>query len=266
MTSKKKIVIADTCDSFRQIFIERIKCETDFQIVGQTKDGKELISMIREIKPDIVVMESVLEKLDGLEVLDCISTMTESVRPKVIFLSAFTRGNIAQLAADKGADYFMVKPCRISIMLQRMRQIINDDEEEQIEINRYKEIENIEKPCVKCGLEAAATYVIQEIGIPAHIQGYQYLREAILIAVNDMDVMNAVTKELYPMIAKRFKTTSSRVERSMRHGIEVAWCRGNAEVLQRYFGGPVGGLKCRPTNSEFIAIIADDLRLRQRAN
>lgn len=266
MTSKKKIVIADTCDSFRQIFIERIKCETDFQIVGQTKDGKELISMIREIKPDIVVMESVLEKMDGLEVLDCISTMTESVRPKVIFLSAFTRGNIAQLAADKGADYFMVKPCRISIMLQRMRNLILSSEEESTAVNEYEEIEMIKKYNSTCELETAATYVIQQIGIPAHIQGYQYLREAILIAVNDMDVMNAVTKELYPMIAKRFKTTSSRVERSMRHGIEVAWCRGNAEVLQRYFGGPVRGLKCRPTNSEFIAIIADDLRLRQRAN
>lgn len=273
MKGNKKILVADTGDSFRQSFIERINREADLQVVGETRDGEELLNMVREKKPDLVVMESVLEKMDGLEVLDYISAMEQSIRPRVMFLSGFTHGNMAQLAAEKGADYFMAKPCRISTVCERIRQLTEDDMDEEEEDTKKKEPAEKEteakrdlfaETASEGSTEAIVTSMILEIGIPAHIKGYQYLREAILIAIEDMDIMNAVTKELYPMVAKRFNTTSIRVERAIRHGIEVAWDRGSLDVLQKYFGYSVSSLKGRPTNSEFIAMIADRILMQQK--
>lgn len=270
MTGNRKIIIADTEDNFRQNFVERINNENDFQMIGETRDGEELLNMVREKKPDLIVMESVLEKMDGLEVLDYLSGMEQNIRPRVIFLSGFTRGNMPQIAAEKGADYFMAKPCRINTVFERLRQLTADDLEDLEDTYEAPQQEiiikkaNIEEVAFSNEMEATVTSIILEIGIPAHIKGYQYLRTAILIAVNNMDIINAVTKELYPMIAKRFNTTSSRVERAMRHGIEVAWERGNLDALQRYFGYSVSSAKGRPTNSEFVAMIADHIQMQRK--
>lgn len=245
MKGNRKILIADTGDSFRKSFVERTNQETDLQVVGETRDGEELLCMVREKRPDLIVMESVLEKMDGLEVLDYISSMEKNIRPKVIFLSGFTRGNVAQIAAEKGADYFMAKPCRLNTVFERIRQLTEDDTDCVEEFPKKVEIE---ESAFCGGLETMVTSLMLEIGIPAHIKGYPYLREAILIAVQDMDILNAVTKELYPMVGKQFQTTSVRVERAIRHAIEVAWDRGNLDILQRYFGYSVSSLKGRPTN------------------
>ena len=169
----------------------------------------------------------------------------------VLILSSFAKGSMAELAAAKGADHYMTKPCRVSTVCERIRQLTGENKKE-------------ENGDIPYNLENTVTSIIHEVGVPAHIKGYQYLREAILIAVADMDVINAVTKVLYPEVAKRFNTTASRVERAIRHAIEVAWDRGDLETLQKYFGYTVSNVKGNPTNSEFIAMIADRLQLQQK--
>ena len=242
----KRILLADAGEEFRANFLSGLVNEPDIQVIGQTGDGLELMRMARDLEPDAIVMELVLTGMDGLEVLDELSKLER--RPKVVVLSSYTRGNVAELAAAKGADYYITKPGRVSTVCQRIRQVTAGTGLE----------EDLEKGIA---LETQVTAIIHEVGVPAHIKGYQYLREAILIAVEDMDVINAVTKVLYPEVAKRFGTTASRVERAIRHAIEVAWDRGDLDILQKYFGFTVSNSKGKPTNSEFIAMIADRLTL-----
>ena len=245
----RKVLVADTSEEFRRNFVDGINAESDLRAVGQTGDGRELLSLVKETDPDVIVMDMILTGIDGLEVLDELAKLPKA--PKVIILSSYIRGNIAQVAADKGAAYYITKPGRVSMVCERIRQVMTT-EKPKAEVDS------------QAGLEASVTAIIHEVGVPAHIKGYQYLREAILLAVQDMDVINAVTKILYPEVAKRFNTTSSRVERAIRHAIEVAWDRGDIETLQKYFGYTVSNAKGKPTNSEFIAMIADRLQLQMR--
>lgn len=249
MEAIKRILIADTGTEFRTILTQSLEKEADLQIVGETADGAELVQLARDLKPDAVIMEMVLTGMDGLEVLDELSAMKEP--PKVLILSSYIRGNVIDEAAARGADFFITKPCKISTVCQRLRQVMSPG---------GLESDHNEGP----DLERQVTAIIHEVGVPAHIKGYQYLREAIMIAVDDMDVINAVTKVLYPEVAKTFGTTASRVERAIRHAIEVAWDRGDLETLQKYFGYTVSNTKGKPTNSEFIAMIADRLQLERR--
>ena len=232
----RRILVADTGEDFRRSFVEAVRAEGDIQVAGDTGDGVELLRMVETQRPDVIVMEMVLTGMDGLEVLEALPTL---------------KGTMAELAAAKGADHYMTKPCRVSTVCERIRQLCGTG---TLEDGRDR----------GQNLEAVVTAIIHEIGVPAHIKGYQYLREAILLAVADREVINAVTKVLYPEVAKRFGTTASRVERAIRHAIEVAWDRGDLETLQKYFGYTVSNVKGKPTNSEFIAMIADRLQLQQR--
>ena len=251
MENTKRIVVADTGTEFRKSLIRALAEEPDFQIVGETGDGTELMNLVRQEQPDAVVMDMVLTGgMDGMDVLDAFSLMED--RPKVLVLSSYIRGSVVDAAAAKGADFFLIKPCRLTAVGERLRQIMSSSGVEESETDTGP------------ALETQVTAIIHEIGVPAHIKGYQYLRDAIVIAVNDMDVINAVTKVLYPEVAKRFNTTPSRVERAIRHAIEVAWDRGDLETLQKYFGYTVSNAKGKPTNSEFIAMIADRLQLARR--
>ena len=247
MDLKKRVVIADASEEFRQMLSDMIESETDLALVGQTGDGEELLNIISRTKPDVVIMDLLLTGMDGLEVMEKL----EEHRPKLLVLSAFADSQLAEQVSVRGGAYCMLKPCRMSTLLERVRQLatsaVQEDEEE--DSARL--------------LERRVTAIIHEIGVPAHIKGYQYLREAITLVVNDMDTINAVTKVLYPAVAKRFGTTASRVERAIRHAIEVAWDRGDLETLQKYFGYTVNGAKGKPTNSEFIAMIADRISLEQ---
>ena len=245
--------MADASEEFRHLFITALDEESDVELAGETGDGEEAVRLARELAPDVVVMDFVLTRMDGLEVLEALAALP--ARPRVLVLSSFARGNMAELAASHGADYYMLKPCKLSTVLERVRQLTAQDTE-----NGETGRQNADGR----SLESTVTAIIHEIGVPAHIKGYQYLREAILIAVDDMDVINAVTKVLYPEVAKRFGTTASRVERAIRHAIEVAWDRGDLETLQKYFGYTVSNAKGKPTNSEFIAMIADKLQLELR--
>ena len=252
MENIKRIVVADTGTEFRKSVVRTLNDEPGLRVIGETGDGSELLHMVRDLQPDAVVMELVLTGgMDGLDVLEEFAQLQS--RPRVLILSSYMKGSMVDTAAAKGADFYMTKPCRISSVGERLRQIMAPGglEPEQDDT---------------ATLEAQVTAIIHEVGVPAHIKGYQYLREAIIIAVKDMDVINAVTKVLYPEVAKRFGTTASRVERAIRHAIEVAWDRGDLETLQKYFGYTVSNAKGKPTNSEFIAMIADRLQLERRKN
>ncbi len=250
MENKRRILIADASDEFRKLLCDAVAGESDLEVAGETGDGQEVLRLVRELTPEAVVMDLVLRNEDGLAVLRELGEL--EIHPRVLVLSGFARSNMAELAAAAGADYCLMKPCRMDTVVERVRQMTAGymDGEERSGWER--------------GLESVVTAIIHEIGVPAHIKGYQYLREAIIIAVEDMDVINAVTKVLYPEVAKRFGTTASRVERAIRHAIEVAWDRGDLETLQKYFGYTVSNAKGKPTNSEFIAMIADRLQLQRK--
>ena len=248
----KKVLVADASEDFRRLFAGALHEEPDMTLVGETGDGEEAVRLVRETAPDVVVMDMVLARMDGMEVLRELSAI--SPRPRVLVLSGFARGNMAARAAQLGADYCMMKPCRTSSVLGRVRQLATQVPMPGEEDERRSSARSL-------SLESTVTAIIHEIGVPAHIKGYQYLREAILIAVEDMDVINAVTKVLYPEVAKRFGTTASRVERAIRHAIEVAWSRGKMDTINEIFGYTVSNGKGKPTNSEFIALIADKIRL-----
>ncbi len=255
MSEKTRIVLADAAEDFRRMTAEAIGQEEDLELVGQTGDGEELLHMACSLRPQAIVMDLVLSGLDGLGVLEGLKALGPD-RPRVLVLSAFSPSAFGDRLPGLGVDYFMLKPCRLTTLLERIRQVsaLSGAEEEP------EEPEGREAPDRQT-LEREITAIIHDIGVPAHIKGYQYLREAIGLAVEDMDVINAVTKILYPTVARKFDTTASRVERAIRHAIEVAWDRGDLETLQKYFGYTVSNTKGKPTNSEFIAMIADRISL-----
>ena len=249
MVELKKIVVADASEEFRQMFADMLEGEEDLTLAGSTGDGEELLALVARTNPDVVVMDLLLTGMDGLEVLERL----KAHKARVLVLSAFAGSNLAEEVSAKGAAYCMMKPCRMSTVIERARQLCAGQEEHP------------EESAARV-LERRVTAIIHEIGVPAHIKGYQYLREAIALVVNDMDTINAVTKVLYPTVAKKFGTTASRVERAIRHAIEVAWDRGDLETLQKYFGYTVSNAKGKPTNSEFIAMISDRLCLDMKKN
>jgi two-component system response regulator (stage 0 sporulation protein A) len=256
METKKRVLVADAGEEFRRLLVNAISEESDLEVVADTCDGQETCRLTQELRPDVVAMDLVLTRMDGLEVLQAINAMLP--RPRILVLSSFANGTMAAHAAAGGADYYLMKPAKLSTVVERTRQLCGQSM-----------LEAPQEAPVRAGvreqsLESTVTAIIHEIGVPAHIKGYQYLREAIIIAVEDMEVINAVTKILYPEVAKRFSTTASRVERAIRHAIEVAWDRGDLETLQKYFGYTVSNAKGKPTNSEFIAMIADRLQLQRK--
>ena len=248
MENRIKVVLADANENFRTMLQQTIENTGEFDVVGSAGDGAEAWKMIERERPQLVITDVILPELDGFALLDRMAKLP--ARPKTILVSAFYREQMVMQAMEQGAAYFMAKPCEAGSLLERMRQAVNDGSEGAEDEFR--------------SLEREVTAVIHEVGVPAHIKGYQYVREAIVIAVQDMDVINAVTKVLYPEVARRYSTTPSRVERAVRHAIEVAWDRGDLETLQRYFGYTVSNTKGKPTNSEFIAMIADRIRLQRK--
>ncbi|OFI07608.1 stage 0 sporulation protein A [Clostridium acetireducens DSM 10703] len=269
MENKKiSIVIADDNKEFCNILNDYLLSQKDILVTGVAKDGVEALKLIDEKKPDLVILDIIMPHLDGLGVLERLNSTDTNPMPRVIVLSAVGQDKITQRAINLGADYYVVKPFDMDVFTKRIRQMFNgvvgsepikksviSFENRPIEINHHNEITD---------LEAEITNIIHEIGVPAHIKGYMYLREAISMVVNDMELLSAVTKELYPNIAKKYNTTSSRVERAIRHAIEVAWSRGQIETINRIFGYTVHNDKGKPTNSEFIAMVADKLRLKNK--
>ena len=260
METKIRILLADPNADFCKMMTDLLNRERDMEVIGSTGDGLEALELIQRQEPDVVLLDLVLSRLDGLSLLR--RMRREGSAGHVIVLSGFVNSKVVMDCASLGADYFVPKPCDSSVVLSHIRQSVGRGGEAG-----YESIDcgSVWKRAVSGpDLESMVTDVIHEIGVPAHIKGYQYLREAIILTINDMEMINAVTKVLYPEVAKKFDTTPSRVERASRHAIEVAWDRGDIEVLQKYFGYTVSNIKGKPTNSEFIAMIADNLTLKRK--
>jgi two-component system response regulator (stage 0 sporulation protein A) len=258
---KIKILIADDNKEFCEIVGEYLSREKDIELVGTANDGFEALDMINENNPDIVVLDIIMPHLDGLGVLEKLNSLDIEKMPNIIVLSAVGQDKITQRALALGADYYIVKPFDMQIFIKRIRQMM-DNNVVPVEKRRKSQPESFFSEGQS--LDVEITNIIHEIGVPAHIKGYLYLREAIKTVVNDIEMLSAVTKELYPTIAKKYNTTSSRVERAIRHAIEVAWSRGKVDTINSLFGYTIHNGKGKPTNSEFIAMVADKIRLKQR--
>lgn len=233
----------------------------EFELVGFAYDGKDGLEKIGALEPDAIVLDIVMPVLDGIGVLKAINVYTGVKKPVVMVLSALSQEHVSNMVASYGADYYMVKPASYETLFDRLRMLCRP----ALKISDARNLRGAEELSEK-DLEIRVTNVIHNVGVPANIKGYQYLRDAILMTIDDNEMINAVTKQLYPEVAKRHKTTSSRVERAIRHAIEVACTRGNEECFYKLFGYTVSTLKGKPTNSEFIALIADKLRLELKAS
>ena len=266
MKEKITVLISDDNVEFANTLSSYLENDDEIVIIGRAKDGEEALEMIAAMRPDIVLLDVIMPHLDGLGVLERLNAMNLERRPICIMLSAVGQDKITQKAISLGAQYYIVKPFDIEVLIQRIKEIkyylpkekttyvIREPKVQYIDVPR-QEIKNEDS------LEALVTNVIHEVGVPAHIKGYQYLREAIMLVVNNIDIINQITKQLYPEIAEKYNTTPSRVERAIRHAIEVAWGRGEQSTVENIFGYTVSASKGKPTNSEFIAMIADKLRL-----
>ncbi|HHV39019.1 MAG TPA: sporulation transcription factor Spo0A [Tepidimicrobium sp.] len=260
---KATVLIVDDNKEFCDILRSFIEKDEQFEVVGIARDGLEALDKISEEQPDVLILDVIMPHLDGLGVLEKMRSLELKKRPKVLMLSAVGQDKITQRAIELGADYYVVKPFDFEVFVQRLKQVISTDGLDSRLKNSYIKMSILDEANIDTAtsLEARITNVIHEIGVPAHIKGYQYLREAIIMVIQDMELLGAVTKELYPNIADVYNTTPSRVERAIRHAIEVAWTRGKIDTINKIFGYTVNTDKGKPTNSEFIAMIADKLRL-----
>lgn len=268
MKDKITVLIADDNSEFANNLAGYVEQEEDMEVISMARDGNEAFDMICNIQPDICLLDVIMPHLDGIGVLEKIQSANLRKTPLCIMLSAVGQDKITQRALDLGAEYYVVKPFDIKLLLKRIKELKNYQPSQfknMTMMSREIKAPYIEIPEAnkknECNLEALVTNVIHEVGVPVHIKGYQYLREAIMLVVNDIDVINQITKQLYPEIAEKFSTTPSRVERAIRHAIEVAWGRGQQEAVENIFGYTISASKGKPTNSEFIAMIADKLRL-----
>ena len=250
MENRVKILIADGNEEFCDHVKRRLEQVPGYEIVGTAADGQRALELMRVTKPDILVLDLMLSKLDGIAVLKRAREMDKA--PAALVLTGFMTEYVANMAASLGVQYFMTKPCELDAVAERIHEMTAIDGQLRQSAQRRQEV----------NIEAMVTSIIHEIGVPAHIKGYQYLREAILITAADPSVLNkAVTKILYPEIARRYGTTALRVERCIRSAIETAWDRASPETLPKYFGCTVSSQRGKPSNAEFIALLAERLTL-----
>lgn len=262
MLKKIRVLLADDNKEFCEVIGAYLDKQGDIEVVGFAYDGISAYKKIQELRPDVVILDGIMPKLDGLGVLEKLDKKNNPQNsPMCIILSAITQEKITQKAIELGAEYYIAKPFDIDILPKRVRQLNNN-----ILPNKNILFKRSGADFENYSLESKVTGILHNIGVPAHIRGYHYMREAILMAVDDIDILNYITKELYPAIAKKCNTTSSRVERAIRHAIEVAWNRGKIEEIDKFFGYTINNSKGKPTNSEFIALIADRLRLELKAS
>lgn len=260
-----RVLIADDNKEFGEILKEYLNSQDDIEVVALAKDGVEACDMIQETQPDIAILDIIMPYLDGLGVLEKVNQTSHGKRPLFIILSAVGQDKITQKALSLGAEYYIIKPFDMDVLVSRIRQLKDNHVPSPGRMEFMSEIRMpMPQPSFK-NLEGEVTNIIHEIGVPAHIKGYQYLRDAIIMAVKDTDIINSITKQLYPSIAREYNTTPSRVERAIRHAIEVAWGRGQVDTIDSLFGYTVNLGKGKPTNSEFIAMVADKLRLELKA-
>ncbi len=267
MNQTIKVVIGVSKVSEEEMAIKLKEYQSDIEVVAIGTDGKEIFEQIEKLHPDVAVIDAVLPNIDGIGILEAIKARADLKDISVVLTSSSGSDGFIECAYNLGAEYFLMKPFSNEILAKRIVQIMEMKEKQRAKKELSVagiEVKKQVSDYLERDIEHDVTNIIREIGIPAHIKGYQYMREGIIMAINDMNMLNYITKLLYPTIAKKYKTTSSSVERAIRHAIEVAWNRGKIDVLEEMFGYTISAGKGKPTNSEFIALIADKLRLEYR--
>ena len=252
------ILVADDNKDFADMVAAHFKTESYVEKVVTAYDGEEAWNLTKEIKPDVVLLDIIMPKLDGISYLKKVSANLP-VRPIIIGLSVSKSDMTMNVVMNSGAQYFIIKPQPPEYISDIVKTFANIDDRSSA---KFSASSVSVQPREEQDIESIVTGIIHELGVPAHIKGYQYIRTAILMVIENMDMLNYITKRLYPAIAKKYSTTSSRVERAIRHSIEVAWNRGRAETMNEIFGYTVHTGKGKPTNSEFIAMVADRIRLK----
>lgn len=256
-----KLVVADDNREFNALLTTYLSMQPDFEIMGNAYNGKEVLDLFQDNHIDVLILDIIMPYLDGIGVLEALAEMDLEHRPHVIMLTAFGHEGITRRAMELGAAYYILKPFDMEILPDRIRQLNGTASVLEGEMPAHA----LKKAVPRIPLKEEVTEIMHQIGIPAHIKGYLYLRQAIIMVVEDIDLLGSITKILYPEIAKHFDTTPSRVERAIRHAIEVAWARNNIDVIKKFFGYTIKTEKGKPTNSEFIAMMADRLRLRNKS-
>ncbi len=261
--AKLQVAIADDNERILQLLDNIISRDDEFEVIGKANNGEEAYELIKEKEPDIMLLDIIMPKLDGLSVMEKVGKDPSlKKRPEFIVITAIGQERITEDAFQLGASYYIMKPFDSDMVLNRMKHI-GMGRRRGAETRKIVPYESQEQ-YIERNLETDVTNLIHEIGVPAHIKGYSYLRDAIILSVSDMDMLNSITKMLYPTIAKMHQTTPSRVERAIRHAIEVAWNRGKMDTIDSLFGYTINTGKGKPTNSEFVALIADKIRLEYK--
>ncbi|HHV62642.1 MAG TPA: sporulation transcription factor Spo0A [Firmicutes bacterium] len=256
---KIRVLIVDDNRDLCEVLREFISEQADMETAGVAYNGIDALDKIEQTKPDVVVLDIIMPHLDGLGVLERLNKLDQAKRPRILMLTAIGQEYMTQKVVEMGADYYVMKPFDMETLIQRIRQLID-----AAPGDKRKKVICASNPSMR-DLDAQITEIIHEIGIPANIKGYLYLREAILLVMKEMNLLGRVTKVLYPRIAEKYNTTPPRVERAIRHAIEIAWSRGNIELLNSIFGHTIDMEKGKPTNSAFIARLADKLRIDMKA-
>jgi two-component system response regulator (stage 0 sporulation protein A) len=259
------ILLADDNREFTSLLAEFISQQEDLELFGVAHDGLEVMSLLEHSQgtPDIMILDIIMPHLDGLGVLEKLKEVPIQPQPKIIMLTAFGQESITQKAVQLGASYYILKPFDLEALIARIRQLSTPAS--NAHFSNKSTVVNLNTQKGK-SLDVNISSIIHEVGVPAHIKGYQYLRDAITMVYNNIEYLGSITKTLYPTIALKYKTTPSRVERAIRHAIEVAWTRGNIDCISNLFGYTINITKAKPTNSEFIAMVADKLRLENKVS
>lgn len=252
MEQINKILIADDDRAFSSALEDYFSSFDYYHVCGVAENGYKTLELIEKHQPDVVILDLVMPNLDGIGVLERINALNLNKQPQIIFITSFAQANLTKKAMELGAAYYMMKPFDLDTLEKRIRQLSEFSETPSLMLPRGNT------------LEVEVTRIIHQMGVPAHVKGYQYLRDAIIFVTEEPNLMGAVTKELYPMVAEKHNTTASRVERAIRHAIELAWDRGNVDLMNKYFGYTINIERGKPTNSEFIAMIADKLRMGEK--
>ncbi|WP_017727027.1 sporulation transcription factor Spo0A [Halalkalibacterium ligniniphilum] len=264
---KVKVCVTDDNRELVNLLNEYISAQDDMEVVGVAYNGQECLTLVENKEPDVLILDIIMPHLDGLAVLEKLSQMNLKTKPNIIMLTAFGQEEVTKKAVDLGASYYVLKPFDMEVLINNIRDVSGQKRSFiQQSSSSFMFSQPTKTSSNTFNLDASITNIIHEIGVPAHIKGYMYLREAITMVYNDIELLGSITKVLYPDIAKKFNTTSSRVERAIRHAIEVAWSRGNIDSISSLFGYTVSVSKAKPTNSEFIAMVADKLRIEHKVS
>ncbi len=263
---KISVLIVDDNKDFCEIISEYLGRQPDIEVIGIANDGNEALDIIFNSKPNVVILDIIMPQIDGLGVLERVMSSSMDSPPKIIMLSAIGQDKITQRAISMGADYYVVKPFDMEILVKRIKEIATGNNEYDGVYDKPIEVPLIQHQIPnRSPIESEITEILHEVGVPAHIKGFHYLREGIVMVYNNMELMGGITKDIYPGIAVKFNTTGSRVERAIRHAIEVGWNRGRVDTINKLFGYTVHDDKGKPTNGEFIAMIADKLKLSSKS-